>query len=188
MSTEIASQLTVTKFDITERMKPGWPRYFHYEARQVGKEFPVGYISVTHWLQEQRAEVQEISLDNSGEYGSGNTVAIGQFMLKTVARNLQAEQLPEFRVPEPYGAELSLVRDVFGADGFDVTTYHRDLWPAPSERQLIQLPADELLERCLRAQDVYDTTDDAIELWVPLSRVDMNEWPTSEIYPEPVYL
>ena len=188
MSTELATQLTVTKFDITERMKPGWPRHFHYETRRVGIEFPVGYISVSHWLEQQRAQVDEISVDNTGEYGTGDTVAIGQFMLRACARELRRQGLDEFRLPEPTAAELSMVHDVFGEGNFNVTAYNRELWPAANERQLIQLPPDELLARCLREQDQYEPTDEAMELWVPLDRPDVDTWPIAQNYPHPVYL
>lgn len=188
MNKNIASELSVTKYDITERIKPGWPHHFHYEARRQGLEFPVGYISVSHWLQEQRAQIDEISLDNSGEYGSGDTVAIGQFMLRACARDLYEQDLREFRLQEPNGTEFSLIHDVFGENNFHVTAYNRDFWPTPEERQLIQLPPAELLDRCLREQDRYEPTDEAMELWVPLDRAPGADWPVVETHPEPVYL
>lgn len=188
MSKELASQLTVTKFDITERMKPGWPRHFHYEAQRAGMEFPVGYISVRHWLAEQRAEIDEISVDNSGRYGSGDTVAIGQFMVRACAHDLRNQGLHEFRLQQPNGAEFSMIHDVFGEDHFDVTAYNRDFWPAPDERQLVQLPAAELLARCLREQDQYEPTDEAMELWVSLDHPATATWPIAQAHPHPVYL
>lgn len=189
MSTEqLTSPLHVTKYDVTERLKPGWPHHFHYEAKKDGVEFSVGYVSLRHWLDVSRVEIDDISVDNSGGYESGQAMAVGKYLLQACAHDLQKQGLTEVRLSEPSGVEFALVKDVFGEDGFDVTTYQRSYWPAPSERQLIQLPADELLDRCLRAQDHYDPTDEALDLWIPLNQPNIPNWPTSEVYPQPVYL
>jgi hypothetical protein len=174
-------QLLVTKFDTTERLRPGWPHHFHYEVHDRALNETAGFLVVRHWLESKQVDVDDLEL-----HYPETAHQIGVHVLRACARDLRLQAIPELRFAEPMQHEIVATREAFGADALQIAHYigedERDAERRPYPQTLDELIAQTPQEFAPAAEA------NRFDMWIDLRAQDMTDWPTIEVHPEPVYL
>lgn len=164
-------RLSITKYDTTERWRPGWPTRYHFEVRNTQIQQTTGFLVVRHWLEDARVEVDDMELHDSKieQY-------VGVHVLRACGRDLRLQAITELRFAEPMQHEIMLAREAFGADALQVSHATAD----GDERRPYPRTLDELISQTPQEFEPL-VEDQQLDMWIDLRAQNMTSWPSCTI-------